>query len=257
MSCWPREEGFALSHQMLNEETFSSPVVAQVPQRAETMSIGGTIVKALFLVILTLISATFGWKAAADVLVTSGLWFFLAYLGLLALTIAAVHNPRIAAAVGILYALLMGTWVGAISRVYETLYDGIVAQALLATISVFIGCLLLYSLRVVRVTGQFVKVVVGATFGIFLLYMLGWLFSLFGVDFLFISDPGNPTGIAISLVISIVAALNLFIDFKFIESGVKAGAPNAMEWYSAFALLSTIIWLYVEVLRLIARLRSG
>ena len=136
-------------------------------------------------------------------------------------------------------------------------YDGIVGQALLATITVFIACLALYSLRAVRVTGQFVKVVVGATLGIALLYLFGWLFSLFGVDLLFIEDPGNPTGIAISLFISVVAALNLFIDFKVIEVGVKARAPNAMEWYSAFALLSTIVWLYVEVLRLIARLRSS
>jgi uncharacterized YccA/Bax inhibitor family protein len=244
-----------MSHQMLNEETFSAPVVTQIDRRG-AMTVGGTIVKAGFLVLLTLACAVFGWKAAADVLVSSGLWLFLAYLGLLALTIAAVHNPRIAAAAGILYALLMGTWVGAISRVYEARYDGIVGQALLATITVFIACLVLYSLKVVRVTGQFVKVVLGATLGIALLYLVGWLLSLFGVDLLYIEDPGNPTGIALSLFICVVAALNLFIDFKVIEVGVRAGAPNAMEWYSAFGLLSTVIWLYVEVLRLIARLRS-
>jgi uncharacterized YccA/Bax inhibitor family protein len=188
--------------------------------------------------------------------VRSGFWFFLGYMGLLALTLAAAHNPAVAAAAGILYALLMGTWVGAISRVYDAYYDGIVGQALLATISVFIACLLLCSLRAVRVTGRFIKVVVGATLGIALLYLLGWLLSIFGIDLLFIEDPGNSTGIAISIFISLVAALNLFIDFDFIERGVKAGAPNAMEWYCAFGLLSTIVWLYVELLRLIARLRS-
>ena len=220
------------------------------------MSIGGTIVKAGFLVLLTLICAVVGWKWAADVLVKSGFWFFLAYLGLLALTVAAAHNPRIAPVAGMLYALLMGTWVGAISRVYDAYYDGIVAQALLATITVFVACLILYSLRAVRVTGRFVKVVLGATLGIALLYLLGWFLSIFGVDLLFIEDPGNPAGIAISVVICIVAALNLFIDFAVIEKGVDAGAPNSMEWYSAFALLSTLVWLYIEVLRLIARLRT-
>ena len=239
---------------MLNEETFA--VTRPAARETGAMTIGGTIVKAGFLVLLTLVCAAFGWRAADDVLVQSGLWFFLAYLGLLALTVAAVHNPRIAAAVGILYALLMGTWVGAISRVYDAYYDGIVAQALLATIAVFVGCLILYSLRVVRVTGRFAQVVLGATLGIALLYLLGWFLSIFGVDLLFIEDPGNPTGIAISVVICIVAALNLFIDFDFIERGVKAGAPNSMEWYSAFGLLSTLIWLYVEVLRLLARLRA-
>jgi uncharacterized YccA/Bax inhibitor family protein len=245
-----------LSRQMLNEQTFSAPVRSRVSNRVETMNVGGTIVKAGFLVILTLGSAAVGWNFAADVVVSSGLWFFLAYLGLLALTVAAAHNPRIAPAAGVLYALLMGTWVGAISRVYDTYYDGIVGQALMATITVFIACLLLYSLRAVRVTGRFVKVVVGATLGIALLYFIGWIMSIFGMDLLFIEDPGNPTGIAISIVISIVAALNLFIDFDFIERGVELGAPDAMEWYSAFALLSTIVWLYVEVLRLIARLRA-
>jgi uncharacterized YccA/Bax inhibitor family protein len=246
-----------LSRQMLNEETFAAPAAARPAARGTgAMTIGGTIVKAGFLVLLTLVCAAFGWRMADDVLVQSGLWFFLAYLGLLALTVAAVHNPRIAAAVGILYALLMGTWVGAISRVYDAYYDGIVAQALLATIAVFVGCLILYSLRVVRVTGRFAQVVLGATLGIALLYLLGWFLSIFGVDLLFIEDPGNPTGIAISVVICIVAALNLFIDFDFIERGVKAGAPDSMEWYSAFGLLSTLIWLYVEVLRLLARLRA-
>ena len=246
-----------MSHQMLNEETFASPVVGRVADRAETMSIGGTIIKAAFLVLLTIICAAVGWELAADVLVSSGLLLFLAYLGLLALTVAAAHNPTLAPVAGILYTLLMGTWVGAISRVYEAKYDGIVAQVLLATITVFIACLILYSLRVVRVTGQFVKVVLGATLGIALLYLVGWLFSLFGIDLLFIEDPGDPRGIALSLFISIVAALNLFIDFKVIESGVKTEAPKAMEWYAAFALLSTVVWLYVELLRLIARLRAS
>jgi uncharacterized YccA/Bax inhibitor family protein len=241
---------------MLGEETFSAPVTAQLPQRAERMTIGGTIVRAGFLVLLTLICAVVGWKWAADVLVQSGFWFFLAYLGLIALTVAAAHNPRIAPVAGVLYALLMGTWVGAISRVYDAYYDGIVAQTLLATITVFVACLVLYSLRAVRVTGRFVQVVLGATLGIGLLYLLGWFLSIFGVDLLFIEDPGNTTGIVISIVISLVAALNLFIDFAVIERGVEAGAPKAMEWYAAFGLLSTLVWLYIELLRLIARLRT-
>ena len=246
-----------MSRQMLNEETFTAPVAGRAVEReAEAMTIGGTIVKAGFLVLLTLVCAAIGWELAADVLVQSGFMFFLAYLGLLALTVAAVHNPRLAPIVGILYALLMGTWVGAISRVYDAYYDGIVGQALLATLTVFVACLLLYSIRAVRVTGRFVKVVVAATLGIALLYLVGWFLSIFGIDLLFIEDPGNPTGIAISIFISVIAALNLFIDFDFIERGVQARAPKAMEWYAAFALLSTIVWLYVELLRLIARLRA-
>jgi uncharacterized YccA/Bax inhibitor family protein len=96
-----------------------------------------------------------------------------------------------------------------------------------------------------------------ATFGVAVLYLFAWIMSLFGVDFRFWSDPGNPWGIAISLAIVVIAALNLLVDFSFIEQGVKAGAPASMEWYAAFGLLTTLVWLYIEVLRLLIRVRAA
>jgi uncharacterized YccA/Bax inhibitor family protein len=246
-----------MSTQMLNEQTFTPAHMKGITvERARTMTVGGTAVKAAFLVLVTLIFAGIGWDSAADVLVKSGLWFFLGFLLLLGLSLAAAANPRIAPIAGLVYAILMGLWMGAISRVYESYYDGIVAQALFATVAVFVACLILYLVGFVKVSGRFVRVVVAATFGIALLYLFGWLFSLFGIDLLFFTDPGNTTGIIISVVICLVAALNLFIDFAVIDGGVKAGAPKAMEWYCAFALLSTLVWLYIEVLRLLARLGS-
>jgi uncharacterized YccA/Bax inhibitor family protein len=248
-----------VSQQVLNDRTFSPETVEKITlgRPAErSMGYGGTIVRSLFLIVITIGFAMVGWRAAAKVVASSGLWFFLGYILLIALTFVAVQNPRIAAVAGIVYAGLMGTWMGSISRIYETYYQGIVGQALLSTVCVFIACLLLYSLRAVRVTGKFVRVVLIATFGIALLYLFGWFFSLFGVRLNFLYH-GSPTGIAISVAICIVAALNLIVDFAVVETGVNAGAPKAFEWYAAFGLQSTLVWLYIEILYLLARLRGA
>jgi len=242
-----------MARQMLNERTFAAAPARPV---ARTMTVGGTVFKTLVLLVVTAGFAGVGWRAAGHVLVTSGLWFFLGYLLLIALTVATAGNPRLALPVGLLYALLTGLWIGAISRVYEVYYDGIVAQALLASLATVLACLILYLSRAFRLTSKAVRVIVGATLGIALLYFAAWIMSIFGLDLLFFTDPGNPVGIAISVAICIVAALNLMLDFGFIEAGVKTGAPKEMEWYAAFGLLSTIVWLYLEFLRLLARTRG-
>jgi uncharacterized YccA/Bax inhibitor family protein len=175
---------------------------------------------------------------------------------LIALSFLAIANPRLAPLGGLVYAVLMGLWVGGISQVYEIAYDGIVAQALMATMAIVLVCLVLYAFGLVKVSRRFVLVVVAATLGIGLLYLSAWILSIFGVDLRFWTDP-SPTGIAISVVICIVAALNLFIDFAVIDHGVSGGAPAFMEWYSAWGLLATVVWLYLEVLYLLARLRRG
>ena len=244
-----------MAHQMLNERTFAG-TAAKPAERARTMTVGGTVGRALFLLVITVGFAGLGWRAAANVLVTSGMWVFLGYLLLIALTIAAASNPRLALPAGLLYAVLTGLWIGAISRVYEAYYDGIVAQALLASLATVLACLVLYLSRAFRLTTKAVRVIVAATIGIALMYFAAWILSIFGLDLLFWTDPGNPVGIAISVAICIVAALNLMLDFGFIEQGVKLGAPSEFEWYAAFGLLSTVVWLYLEILRLIARTRS-
>ena len=248
-----------MSTQVLNAQTYSDEHTRQITggrAGTKTMSYGGTIVRSLFLIIITLGFAAIGWNWAARVATSSGLWFFLGYMGLIALTFAAVNNPRIAAVAGIVYAVLMGTWMGSISRIYEAYYEGIVGQALLTTVCVFIACLLLYSLRVVRVTGKFVRILIIATSGIVLLYLFGWFVSIFGVRLNFLYN-GSTTGIVISVVICIVAAMSLIADFAVVETGVNSGAPAAFEWYAAFGLQSTLVWLYLEILYLLARLRAN
>jgi uncharacterized YccA/Bax inhibitor family protein len=184
------------------------------------------------------------------------LLFFAGYIVLMALTFAAVANPRIASVAGLFYALLMGAWMGAISSVYESFYEGIVGQAVFTSFCVFLACLLLYGLRIVKVTNKFAAMVIGATVGIALLYLVAWILSIFGVGLALWNNP-TPLGIGLSIVIALVAALNLFLDFAVIERGTQAGAPKAFEWYCAYGLMSTLVWLYVEILRVLALLRRA
>jgi uncharacterized YccA/Bax inhibitor family protein len=221
------------------------------------MTVAGTVLKSLVLFVLTCASAVVGWSYASRVIeATSGPSWLLGYFLLIALSFLAIANPRLAPLGGLVYAVLMGLWVGGISQVYEVAYDGIVAQALMATMAIVLVCLVLYAFGLVKVSRRFVLVVVAATLGIGLLYLSAWILSIFGVDLRFWTDP-SPTGIAISVVICIVAALNLFIDFAVVDHGVSGGAPKFMEWYSAWGLLATVVWLYLEVLYLLARLRRG
>src|SRR5262245_42373137 len=246
-----------MSRQMLGENTFGAENVRAITEGkpvTRTMTYGGTIVKAAFFLALTIGFAILGWRWAATVQASSGLWFFLGYLLLIGISIAAVGNPRLAAIAGLLYAVLMGLWMGSISRIYEAYYEGIVGQAVLATVCVFAACLFLYSFRVIRVAVRFVRLVLISLLGIGFMYLVGWLVSLFGIRLNFFYHPSG-VGIGISLFIVLIAAFSLILDFASIESGVKSGAPKAFEWYCAFALLSTLVWLYLEVLRLLARTR--
>ena len=248
-----------MASQILNERSFAPDAVREATGGRETaglMTYGSVIVRALFLLLLTVAFAMAGWRAAEGEQPTSGMWFFLGYILLIAISIAAARNPRLAAVAGVTYAVLMGFWMGSISRLYETYYDGIVGQALLASVTTFLAALILYSSRAIRVTGKFVKVVVVATAGIAVMYLVGWIFSIFGIDLLFWTQP-NGVGIAISALICLLAAANLLIEFAVIEGGVRSGAPRVMAWFGAFGLLTTLVWLYLEILRFLALLRGS
>ena len=249
-----------MAQQMINERTFSSQSIAELgggPSVARHMTVAGTVLKSLVLFVVTCACAVFGWDHAAGVIqATSGPSWLLGYIVLIALSFLAIANPRLAPVGGLVYAVLMGLWIGGISRVYDAAYEGIVTQALLATMTTVLVCLLLYAFGIVKVTRRFVLVVVAATAGIALMYFTAWILTLFGAHLTFWTS-GTPAGIVISVVICIVAALNLFIDFATIDAGVSGGAPTFMEWYSAWGLLATVVWLYLEVLYLLARLRSS
>jgi uncharacterized YccA/Bax inhibitor family protein len=242
---------------MLNDRTFDAGNVAKVKASATSMTYGGVIAKTLVLLVLTVIAASFGWMNALKWFSPgSGLLFFAGYIVLMMLTFAAVANPGAAAAAGVVYALLMGGWMGAISRVYESYYEGIVGQAVFTSLCVFLACLILYGTRIVKVTNKFAAMVIGATVGLVFLYFVAWIFTLFGVRFEMWTHP-TSLGIGLAIAIALVAALTLFLDFAVIERGVQAGAPKSFEWYCAYGLQSTLVWLYVEILRVIALLRGS
>jgi uncharacterized YccA/Bax inhibitor family protein len=244
---------------MLNEETFATPATpfdAGTPVRTTgVMTIGATVARALVLLAIAVTAAVFGWQNALDVIGTSSGIVLIGLVGLIVLSIATARNPKLAPITGPVYAVLMGVWVGAISALYNEAYEGIVLQAAFATFAVFLACLVLYVTRIVKVTDRFVFVVAVATAGIALTYLAAWILSLFDIRIGFLYDS-SPIGILVSVGICIVAALNLFLDFRFIEEGVAKGAPTHMAWYGAFALLATLIWLYVEILRLLGRVRG-
>ncbi len=248
-----------MSSQMLNDHTFApaSTPSAKAEAAASTMSLNGTIFKSLALLSLTVLFGAMGWRVGLEWFSASsgGLWWLVGYFLLIGLTIAAASNPDLALPVGLLYAVLMGFWMGAVSRVYEEEYDGIVTQALLASICSFLVCLVLYLSKAVRVTPKLTRVIVTATLAILLMYIVSWILSIFGVDLLLFTAP-STVGIALSIGICVVAALNLFLDFAIIERGIDQRAPATMEWYAALGLLSTLVWLYAEVLRLLALLRN-
>jgi uncharacterized YccA/Bax inhibitor family protein len=251
-----------MSRQMLNERTFQNvphlepiTIPGRPDVRPKVMTLEGTIWRAAFLLALALASAGYGWSFGDRVTGPIATIMTIGLLGLIVLAIVTAFKPRIAPFTGPVYSVVMGFWAGVISFAYDQEFDGIVLQAVFATFAVFAGALFLYASRIVRVTRKFVAVVGMATLGILLMYVAAIVLGLFGVEIGFINDP-SPLGIVVSVVICVVAALNLFVDFFVLEEGVKAGAPTYMAWYGAFGLMATLIWLYLEILRLLGKVRS-
>jgi uncharacterized YccA/Bax inhibitor family protein len=236
---------------------------------AGRMSMGGVAAATLVMFAFLLFAGWFGWESVEvtragvdangqevfDASFTQPVLLFVAVLAGLGLAILTSFKPKLARFTSLAYALCQGYVLGAISAYYGALWQGIVAQAVLATFGVFLIMLVLYGLRILRATPKFVKGVIAATFGIMFMYLGIFILNLFGVAEGFWTS-GSPLGIIISLVVVGVAALNLILDFDFIEKGSEMGLPRYMDWYAGFGLLVTLIWLYLEMLRLLARLRQ-
>ena len=156
---------------------------------------------------------------------------------------------------GSIYAIAEGLFLGAISAVYEAQFHGIVLQAVMLTIGVLLAMLGLYTTRIIQPTQKFMMGVFAATAGIALVYLVTIVLGFFHINVPFIHSNGLM-GIGFSVFVVIIAALNLIIDFGVIEQGVAARAPKYMEWYSGFGLLVTLVWLYLEILRLLSKLAS-
>ena len=222
--------------------------------RPGTMTVEGTVYKTGALLLLVVAAAAVSWRFADDgVILLPGVG--VAFFALLGLGIATAVRPMWAPVTGPLYAVASGVLLGAISSLYNAQYEGIVGQAVLATMATAGGMLLAYATGLIRATPKFRKVIISATLGIMLLYVVSIVMRLFGASVPLLHDSG-PLGIGISLFIVAVAAFNLVLDFDFIERGAQAGADKRMEWYGAFGVMVTLVWLYLEMLRLLGKLRD-
>ena len=223
----------------------------------DTMTVNGVVSASAVLLVLLIVAAWFGWSAVESRPdgVTVPLWPFLAAVAALIVGIVTWAKPRLARFTAPLYAVLEGLFVGAFSRAYEFQFDGIVLQAAALTIGVFAVMLFVYAARIIKVTDNLRTGIVAATGAVVLVYVVTLALRLFGADVPFIHDSG-PIGILFSLFVVGLAALNLVLDFDFVERGAAAGAPKYLEWFGAFGLLVTTVWLYLELVRLLAKLRD-
>jgi uncharacterized YccA/Bax inhibitor family protein len=226
------------------------------------MTIQGTASATAVLLVLLSAAAVVGWQSTDIVIAPTGEsfaqppgWLMVTFFGAIGLGFLAAFKPLWARFLGPVYALAMGTALGAISKVYNTEFDGIVLQAVGLTIGVFAMMLVLYATGTVRVTDKLRKGIFAATGAICLVYLATFVARLFGSDIPMIHDAGI-VGIGFSLLVVGIASANLLLDFDFIERGVKMGAPRYMEWYGAFGLMVSLVWLYLELLRLLSKLRS-
>ena len=222
------------------------------------MTVSGTINKTVLLLGVLLVSATFGWQAAEGDVEGTVKFPALAMVGVivgLACVFALMARPRWAKFLAPIYAIAQGFFVGAISATYESFQNGIVLQAIGGTIAVFAVMLFLYRTNVIKVTERFRRIVVGATLGIMALYLVSIVMSLFGADIGFISEP-SLLGIGFSVFVCALAAFNLALDFDFIEKGTQMRLAKDYEWVAAIGLLVTLVWLYLEILRLLSKLQD-
>ncbi len=224
------------------------------------MTLNGTVNKTGFLLVLTVLTAAFAWSQVefgADGRPQPGfaLYMWGGLIGGFILAMVTVFKKTWAPVTAPLYALVEGFFLGAISALYNHMYEGIVLQAVMLTFGTLFALLFAYRTGLIKATENFKLGVVAATGGIALVYIATIVLRMFNINIPLIHESGL-VGIGFSLFVIVIAALNLVLDFDFIETGVEQGAPKYMEWYGAFGLMVTLVWLYIEFLRLLSKLQS-
>ena len=246
---------FRSGNPALSEKTFQNPIDVS---GQGTMTDKGTLNKFFFLSLMVMASAAFTWSAfyqGKDV--TS--WMIGGAIGGFIVALVIIFKKEWAGYLTPAYGLLEGVFLGGLSAIvnaaFAKSYPGIVMQAVVLTFGTVIAMFVLYRTRVIKATEKFKAVVFTATAGIGIFYLLAMVLRLFHIDIPFLHE-GSTLGIIFSLVVVTIAALNLILDFDMIEKGVAMGAPKYMESYCAFGLMVTIVWLYIEILRLLMKLAS-
>lgn len=239
------------SNPAFNESVFNKIAQSQT-QIYSPATIQGTVNKTFFLLALVTVTSMLAW-AYADIIRP----YFLPIVLITALiqigmTFYIVRNPQSAKNLSIAYALIEGIVLGPLSLFFETRYPGIAIQAIMGTIGVILSMLFLYKFKIIKVTENFKLIVTSATMGIAFIYLINIVMGFFGTQMSFVHE-GGFWGIAFSVLVVGIAAFNLAIDFDFIEKCEEKRAPGYMEWYGAFGLMITIVWIYIEMLRLLSK----
>lgn len=256
---------------MMNITKSSNPVFKEQVFRkgytsaSEVMTVNGTINKTGLMLLLVIAAALFTWNKFFDAIAVNpqggmaavGPWLAIGGIGGLITALITVFRPQSSGISAPIYAVFEGLLLGGLSALFESMYpeESIVIRAVALTFAVFFAMLFLYRSGIIKVTKKFMMGVFAATAGVALLYLASFIGGFFGMNTSFLYG-NSPLSIGISLVVIAIAALNLILDFSFIEKASAAGAPKYMEWYGAFGLMVTLIWLYLEILRLLAKLAS-
>jgi uncharacterized YccA/Bax inhibitor family protein len=247
---------FKSGNPALSEKRFKDTILQDIVTHENAMTVQGTLQKFGFLFLMVMGTAFYSWKEYADggnvmPLILTGA------IGGLVVAIVLIFKKEWAPFLAPAYALLEGLFVGAISAYYNAAFaeqaPGIVMNAVGLTFGTAIAMYLLYSFKIIKATAKFKAIIITATAGIAIFYVITFLLSFVGVSIPFLHE-GSMMGIGFSVFVVAIAALNLILDFDMIEKGVELGAPKYMEWYGAFGLLVTIVWLYLEILRLLSKI---
>lgn len=256
------------SNPALNENVFLA--AARDYGESRTMTLEGTVLKTGMLLCVLVAAAGFTWIRTQAALPAAGAadqamritipsnvvpFLYIGMIGGLVVSVITVFKPSVSPFTAPLYAALEGLALGGISRIFEFQFPGIVLNAVALTFGTLAALLAAYSTGQIRPTENFKLGLVATTGAIALVYLASIILGFFGVQIPLIHQSGL-VGIGFSLFVVVIAALNLVLDFDFIETGVRKGAPKFMEWYGGFGLLVTLVWLYIEILRLLSKLRS-
>ena len=244
----------------LQESTFLDLGTGTVVRNeAGTMSLNGTVNKTGILLLLTVLTAAYAWSQtmtpSGEVAPGAGIYLWGGMIGGLVLALITVFKKTWSPITAPLYAVVEGFFLGSISAIYNAQFQGIVMQAVMLTFGIMFALLFAYRSGLIKATENFKLGVVAATGGVALIYLATIGLGFFGIKIPYIHESGL-IGIGFSLVVVVIASLNLVLDFDFIEKGVEVGAPKYMEWYGAFGLMVTLVWLYLELLRLLSKLQS-
>ncbi len=236
---------------ILKESAFTGELAT-----GQVMTIQGTVNKAGILLLCVVVGAAWTWGLSHSPEPESALpWTIGGALGGFAMALVTIFKKSWSPLTSPIYALLEGLLLGGISALFEKSYPGIAMQAISLTLGVTFVMLLAYKFRIIQATRGFVLGVIAATGGIAIVYLVNIVMTVFFHSQISILNSATPLGIGISVFIVIIAALNLIVDFDFIERAAQTGAPKYMEWYGAFGLMVTLVWLYMEILRLLGKMR--